>query len=50
MYFASVSIAPLFGWFPVPLVGPGMSFPIGFWLGMGLVLAVGRHHLDQPCS
>lgn len=38
-YFVAVSIAPFFGWFPVPLVGLGMSFPIGWWLGMGLLLA-----------
>lgn len=37
-YFLAVSIAPFFGWFPVPLVGLGMSFPVGFWLGMGLLL------------
>lgn len=37
-YFLAVSIAPFFGWFPVPLVGLGMSFPAGFWLGMGLLL------------
>lgn len=42
-YFVSVSIAPFFGWFPVPLVGLGMSFPVGFWLGMGLLLVIGRH-------
>ena len=40
-YFAAVSIAPFFGWFPVPLVGLGMSFPIGWWLGMGLLLVDG---------
>lgn len=39
-YFLCVSIAPFFGWFPVPLVGLGMSFPVGFWLGMGLLLVV----------
>ena len=38
-YFVTVSIAPFFGWFPVPLVGLGMSFPVGWWLGMGLLLA-----------
>lgn len=42
-YFVTVSIAPFVGWFPVPLVGLGMSFPVGFWLGMGLLLAIGRH-------
>jgi hypothetical protein len=42
-YFVSVSLAPFFGWFPVPLVGLGMSFPVGFWLGMGLLPVIGRH-------
>lgn len=41
-YFLSVSIAPFIGWFPVPLVGLGMSFPVGFWLGMGLLRAIAR--------
>lgn len=41
-YFVAVSIAPFFGWFPVPLVGSGMSFPLGWWLGTGLLLATAR--------
>lgn len=41
-YFVPVSIAPFVGWFPVPLVGLGMSFPVGWWLGMGLLLVIGR--------
>ena len=41
-YFVTVSIVPFFGWFPVPLVGLGMSFPVGWWLGMGLLLATAR--------
>jgi len=41
-YFVTVSIAPFVGWFPVPLVGLGMSFPVGWWLGMGLLLVIGR--------
>lgn len=41
-YFVSVSLAPFLGWFPVPLVGLGMSFPIGFWLGMGLLFVLAR--------
>jgi cell division protein FtsW (lipid II flippase) len=41
-YFVTVSIVPFFGWFPVPLVGLGMSFPAGWWLGMGLLLAIAR--------
>lgn len=39
-YFVTVSIVPFFGWFPVPLVGLGMSFPAGWWLGMGLLLLI----------
>lgn len=41
-YFVAVSIAPFLGWFPVPLVGLGMSFPVGWWLGMGLLLVTAR--------
>ena len=41
-YFVAVSILPFCGWFPVPLVGLGMSFPIGWWLGMGLLLVIAR--------
>lgn len=40
IYMAAVTVAPMFGWFPVPIVGAGMSFPLGFWLGIAL-LAVG---------
>jgi cell division protein FtsW (lipid II flippase) len=44
-YFVAVSILPCFGWFPVPLVGLGMSFPVGWWLGMGLLLSIApRQH------
>ncbi|MEA2239896.1 MAG: hypothetical protein QOC81_4620 [Thermoanaerobaculia bacterium] len=41
-YFVTVSIVPFFGWFPVPLVGLGMSFPVGWWLGMGLLVVNAR--------
>jgi cell division protein FtsW (lipid II flippase) len=41
-YFVSVSLAPFLRGFPVPLVGLGMSFPVGFWLGMGLLLVIAR--------
>jgi cell division protein FtsW (lipid II flippase) len=41
-YSVAVAIAPFLGSFPVPLVGLGMSFPIGWWLGMGVLLAVAR--------
>lgn len=43
-YFVTVSIAPFLGWFPVPLVGLGMSFPVGWWLGMGLLAIAQRSH------
>lgn len=36
-YFAAAAAAPALGAFPVPLVGLGMSFPVGFWLGIGLL-------------
>lgn len=41
-YFVTVSLAPFAGWFPVPLVGLGMSFPVGWWLGIGLLAAMER--------
>lgn len=37
LYIAAVIIAPMFGWFPVPIIGAGMSFPLGFWLGVALL-------------
>ncbi len=38
-YFVTVAIMPGLGAFPVPLVGLGMSFPIGYWLGMAFLYA-----------
>src|SRR5215217_6561441 len=38
-YFAIAALAPFFGAFPVPLVGLGMSFPVGYWLAIGLLSA-----------
>ncbi|MFL6590067.1 MAG: hypothetical protein ACJ8M4_07845 [Chthoniobacterales bacterium] len=38
-YFISAAICPAFGAFPVPLVGLGMSFPLGYWLGIALLCA-----------
>jgi hypothetical protein len=40
-YFVMAAICPAFGAFPVPLVGLGMSFPVGYWLGLALLLAKG---------
>lgn len=39
IYMAAVIVAPMFGWFPVPLVGAGMSSVLGFWLGVALLAA-----------
>jgi len=36
-YFTVIALAPALGAFPVPLVGLGMSFPIGHWLAVGLL-------------
>lgn len=33
-YFAATALAPAFGAYPVPLAGYGLSFVIGWWLGM----------------
>lgn len=41
-YFVAVSAVPFCGSFPVPLVGLGMSFPAGWWLGMSLLLVTAR--------
>jgi len=38
-YFTAVSIMPLAGAYQVPLVGVGMSFPIGWLLGMAFLCA-----------
>lgn len=38
-YFLTVAIMPFLGSFPVPLVGLGMSFPIGYWLGTAFLCA-----------
>jgi hypothetical protein len=40
-YFICAGVCPLFGAFPVPLVGLGMSFPLGYWLGMALLCGKG---------
>lgn len=41
-YFAVAALAPLFGWYPVPLVGLGMSFIVGYWLALGFLCAPAR--------
>lgn len=42
LYFAAVALLPAAGAFPVPLAGLGMSFPVGYWLGMALLCARAR--------
>jgi len=39
VYFSATALLPFVGAFPVPLVGVGMSFPVGFWLAMALLSA-----------
>lgn len=39
-YFVLSALTLLFGAFPVPLVGIGMSPIVGFWLGAGLLAAI----------
>ncbi|MBJ7510998.1 hypothetical protein [Brevundimonas sp.] len=39
---AAWAVTPLFGAFPVPLVGVGMSPILGAWLGVGLLAATAR--------
>lgn len=39
IYFTAIAVTPLLGAYPVPLVGLGMSFPVGYWLGTALLCA-----------
>lgn len=41
-YFTVTALAPLVGSYPVPLVGLGMSFPVGWWLGVALAAGPSR--------
>lgn len=41
-YMAVTAIAPAIGAFPVPLIGMSMSPVIGFWLGIGMLVAQRR--------
>lgn len=38
-YMSLAALMPLFGAYPVPLVGLGMTFPVGLWLGVGALAA-----------
>jgi hypothetical protein len=42
LYFTAAALLPAAGAYPVPLVGLGMSFPVGYWLGMALLCAGDR--------
>ena len=46
-YFVCAAICPIFGAFPVPLVGLGMSFPVGYWLGIALLSRAGACGADR---
>ena len=39
LYCALVAILPAIGAYPVPLVGLGMSFPVGHWMGVAFLCA-----------
>ena len=41
-YFLTAAATTLFGAFPMPLLGVGMSPILGFWLGVGLLAATLR--------
>jgi cell division protein FtsW (lipid II flippase) len=41
-YFALTAIAPFVGFYPVPLIGAGMSAIAGFWVGFGCLIALNR--------
>lgn len=43
VYFLFCGLMPVFGAYPVPLVGMGMSPIVGFWLGMGALWACTDH-------
>ncbi|HYW11035.1 MAG TPA: hypothetical protein VE871_03735 [Longimicrobium sp.] len=43
----ATALAPVFGAFPVPLVGIGMSSILGFWLGAGALAAVTRSGAER---
>ena len=39
LYCVAAALAPAAGAFPVPLVGVGMSFPVGYWMAVALLCA-----------
>ncbi|HKP02343.1 MAG TPA: hypothetical protein VJU77_03190 [Chthoniobacterales bacterium] len=41
-YFVITAIAPFVGYYPVPLIGVGMSPIVGFWIGFGCLVALQR--------
>lgn len=41
-YFTATAIAPMFGAYPVPLAGYGLSFVIGWWLAIAALCAKKR--------
>ena len=46
-YCAVVAAISAFGHFPVPLAGSGISFPLGWWLGIAIVL---RSHQNEEAK
>ena len=39
LYCVAAAVVPAAGAFPVPLVGVGMSFPVGYWMAVALLCA-----------
>lgn len=46
-YCAIVSLMPAFGHFPVPLAGAGISFPLGWWLGVAVLLRRQKNDIER---
>jgi cell division protein FtsW (lipid II flippase) len=47
LYFAASAVMPAAGAFPVPLVGVGMSFPVGYWMAVALLCARASRPADR---
>lgn len=47
IYFVTVAVMPAADAFPVPLVGVGMSFPVGYWMAIALLCARDRRSANS---
>lgn len=46
-YFAATALAPMFGAYPVPLAGYGLSFVVGWWLGVAALCISPRNSVNS---